>query len=53
MGAISKHFDRTDAAKLAINAGADIIRFVPALIITRENIDDMIKILDESIGACL
>ena len=38
---------------MLINAGTDIIRFVPALIITKENIDDMIKILDESIGACL
>ena len=38
---------------MLINAGTDIIRFVPALIITKDNIDDMIKILDECIGACL
>ena len=38
---------------MLINAGTDIIRFVPSLIITKENIDDMIQILDESIGACL
>lgn len=34
---------------LLINAGPDIIRFVPSLIITKENIDDMIAILDECI----
>jgi len=34
---------------LLINAGSDIIRFVPPLIITKENIDDMIAILDECI----
>lgn len=34
---------------LLINAGSDIIRFVPSLIITKENIDDMIAILDECI----
>ena len=36
-----------------INAGTNILRFVPPLIITREHIDEMISILDESIGACL
>ena len=34
---------------LLINAGSDIIHFVPPLIITKENIDDMIAILDECI----
>lgn len=34
---------------LLINAGADIIRFVPSLIITEQNIDDMIAILDTCI----
>lgn len=34
---------------LLINAGADIIRFVPSLIITERNIDDMIAILDTCI----
>ena len=31
---------------ILINAGTDIIRFVPPLVITRENVDDMIAILD-------
>lgn len=31
-----------------INAGTDIIRFVPPLVITKENVDDMIAILRES-----
>ena len=34
---------------LLINAGTHIIRFVPPLIITKENVDDMIDILDECI----
>jgi acetylornithine/N-succinyldiaminopimelate aminotransferase len=34
---------------LLINAGPNIIRFVPPLIITRQNIDDMIAILDTCI----
>ena len=34
---------------LLINAGTDIIRFVPPLVITRENVDTMIAILRESI----
>ena len=32
-----------------INAGTNIIRFVPSLVITEENVDDMITILRESI----
>ncbi len=32
-----------------INAGADIIRFVPALVITKEHVDSMIEILRGSI----
>lgn len=32
-----------------INAGTSIIRFVPSLIITKENVDDMIAILRESV----
>lgn len=32
-----------------INAGTNIIRFVPSLVITKENVDDMIVILRESI----
>ena len=34
---------------ILINAGADIIRFVPPLVITRENVDEMIAILDTCI----
>ena len=34
---------------ILINAGADIIRFVPPLIITKENIDEMVTILDACI----
>ncbi len=34
---------------ILINAGADIIRFVPPLVITRENVDEMIFILDQCI----
>lgn len=32
---------------ILINAGTDIIRLVPPLVITRENIDEMISILEE------
>ena len=32
-----------------INAGTSIIRFVPSLVITKENVDDMIAILRESV----
>ncbi len=38
-----------ESGLLLINAGPDIIRFVPALTITKENIDDMIAILDNCI----
>ena len=31
---------------ILINAGTEIIRFVPPLVITKENVDDMIEILD-------
>ncbi len=34
-----------DKGLILINAGADIIRFVPSLIITKENVDEMIGIL--------
>lgn len=36
---------------LLINAGPDIIRFVPPLIITKDNVDEMIAILEECIYA--
>ncbi len=32
-----------------VNAGSDVIRFVPSLVITQENVDTMITILRESI----
>ncbi len=35
---------------LLINAGPNILRFVPPLVITEENVDDMIAILDNSIS---
>ena len=35
---------------ILINAGSEIIRFVPPLIITKENVDDMIAILDSCLG---
>ncbi len=35
---------------ILINAGPDIIRFVPPLVITRENVDEMIAILDGCIA---
>lgn len=38
-----------DKGLILINAGAEIIRFVPPLVITKENVDQMIDILD----ACL
>ncbi len=34
-----------------INAGSNMIRLVPPLIISKENIDEMIEILDDSIGS--
>lgn len=34
-----------DKGLILINAGTDIIRFVPPLVITKENVDDMIGIL--------
>ena len=38
-----------DKGLILINAGANIIRFVPALVINRQNVDDMIAILESSI----
>ena len=39
-----------DKGLVLINAGADIIRFVPPLVITTEHVDEMISILRESIN---
>ena len=36
---------------ILINAGSEIIRFVPSLVITKKNIDDMIDILDSCLGS--
>ena len=36
---------------ILINAGAEIVRFVPPLVITRKNVDEMISILDTCIGS--
>ena len=38
-----------DKGLVLINAGTNIIRFVPPLIIGRKNVDDMIAVLEESI----
>ena len=35
---------------LIISAGTHIIRFVPPLVITKDNVDEMIGILDECLG---
>lgn len=35
---------------LLINAGTNVIRFIPALIVTKENVDDMIAILEECLA---
>lgn len=39
-----------DNGLILINAGANIIRFVPSLVITKENVDEMIAILKKSIA---
>lgn len=33
---------------LVITAGSNVLRFVPPLVITRENVDEMIEILEKS-----
>ena len=38
---------------ILINAGTDIIRFVPPLVITKEDVDQMIGILTQSIDEVL
>lgn len=45
-GIINKALDK---GLLLINAGTHVIRFIPALTISKENVDEMITILD----ACL
>lgn len=34
---------------ILINAGANIVRFVPPLVITKENVDEMMTILEDCI----
>lgn len=36
-----------DKGLLLINAGANVIRFIPPLVITKENVDEMIAILED------
>lgn len=36
---------------LLINAGTNVIRFIPPLIVSKENVDDMIKILVEALDS--
>ena len=40
-----------DNGLILINAGADIIRFLPPLIITKKDVDDMILLLEKSIAS--
>jgi len=40
-----------DNGLILINAGSNIIRFVPPLIINKENVDDMIDILDKCLSS--
>ena len=42
-----------DKGLILINAGTNIIRFVPPLVIDRQNVDDMIAILRESMSEVL
>lgn len=42
-----------DKGLITINAGANIIRFVPPLIIQKEHVDQMIEILDDCLKECL
>jgi acetylornithine/N-succinyldiaminopimelate aminotransferase len=39
-----------DKGLILINAGTDIIRFVPPLIITKEDVDRMVEILDQCLA---
>ena len=40
-------FKLLDRGLLLIGAGSDVIRFVPPLIITEKEVDELIRILDE------
>lgn len=41
-----------DLGLILISAGANIIRFVPPLVITKAHVDEMIQLLDQSLQAC-
>ena len=38
-----------DKGLIVISASGNVLRFVPPLIITKENVDEMIKIIRESL----
>ena len=38
-----------DAGLILIAAGTNIIRFVPPLVIQKEHVDEMVKVLEESL----
>ncbi len=42
-----------DKGLILINAGTSIIRLVPPLIISRQHVDDMIRLLDAALAECL
>jgi len=41
-----------DNGLVIISAGACIIRFVPPLIIEKEHVDEMIRVLDRTLSEC-
>ena len=50
-GPVREIIDRAvEKGLILINAGANIIRFVPPLVISKENVDEMIEILDGCIA---
>ena len=49
-GPVREIIDRAvEKGLILINAGANIVRFVPPLVISKENVDEMIEILDSCI----
>lgn len=42
-----------DKGLVLINAGTDIIRFIPSLIIQKEHVDEMVDILDVCLSECV
>ena len=43
--------DAMDKGLILINAGADIIRILPPLVITEKEIDEMVSILEPALAA--